>query len=140
MAEIKKLGKLNAQLLEHEFGKLATDEVVVTDERMAHIVSRHPEDVALFRQYARETVEQPDLIIKDEKNADTVFMVRRLAETNLNVVVRLSLETDEDGRKNSVMTFYRIRSKNLQKLMRRHKMLYKRESLCYNESTIKTDI
>lgn len=40
-------------------------------------------------------------------------MVKKLPDTNLNVVVRVVLETDEIGWKNSVMTFYRIREKNL---------------------------
>ena len=32
MAEIKILGRLNTQPLEAEFGKLKTDEIVLTDE------------------------------------------------------------------------------------------------------------
>lgn len=127
MAELKKLGKLNAQLLESEFGKLSTDEIIVTDERIKHIALRHPEDMTLFLQYASSAVEHPDFIVKDEKNSHTVFMILQLPETNLNVVVKLNLEIDHDGLKNSVMTFYRIRHKNLQKLMRKNKVLYKKE-------------
>ena len=41
---------------------------------------------------------------------------KKLPDTNLNVVVRVVLETDEIGWKNSVMTFYRIREKNLKKI------------------------
>lgn len=44
-------------------------------------------------------------------------MVKKLENTNLNVIVRVALETDENDYKNSIMTFYRIRNKNLQKLM-----------------------
>ena len=54
-------------------------------------------------------------------------MVKRLPETNLNVVVRLALETDEKGLKNSVMTFYRIRNSNLKKLRKKNKILYIQE-------------
>ena len=43
-------------------------------------------------------------------------MIKKLPGTNLNVVVRVVLETDEDGLKNSVMTFYMIRERNLRKL------------------------
>jgi len=46
-------------------------------------------------------------------------MVKKLPDTNLNVVVRVVLETDEIGWKNSVMTFYRIREKNLKKLIKK---------------------
>ena len=55
------------------------------------------------------------------------FMIKKLPGTNLNVVVRVVLETDEDGLKNSVMTFYRIRERNLRKLEEKNKLLYKRE-------------
>ena len=54
-------------------------------------------------------------------------MVKKLPETNLNVVVRVVLETDSSKLKNSVMTFYRIREKNLQKLIEKNGILSKRE-------------
>ena len=66
------------------------------------------------------------LIIKDCKNKGTVYMVKKLENTNLNVIVRVALETDENDYKNSIMTFYRIRNKNLQKLMEKNKLLYEK--------------
>ena len=59
-------------------------------------------------------------MLKDEKNTATVFMIKRLPETNLNVIIRVALDTDKDGLKNSVMTFYRLRNKNLEKMTKRH--------------------
>lgn len=125
--EIISLGKLNVQLLEAEFGKLKTNEIVITNERIHHIRVRHPNDLPFFEQYGTETVENPDMIIKDCKNEGTVFMVKRLRNTNLNTVVRLALNADEENLKNSVMTFYRIRDKNLIKLEKNNKPLYKKE-------------
>ena len=69
----------------------------------------------------------PDLIIRDSKHIGTVFAVKKLPDTNLNVVVRLVLETDEEGFKNSVMTFYRLRERNLKKLLEKNQLLYTRE-------------
>ena len=85
------------------------------------------EDYDLFEQYGEASVTSPDLIIKDIKNVGTVFMVKKLPETNLNVVVRVVLETDDSKLKNSVMTFYRIREKNLRKLIDKNGLLYKKE-------------
>lgn len=127
MAEITKLGKIDTQPLEQEFGKLKTDEIIVTNERLEHIKTRHPEDYSLFEKYGAKTVESPDLIIKDFKNENTIFMVKSLDDTNLNVVAKLILDTDETDYKNSVMTFYRIRNKNLVKLEKKNKTLYKKE-------------
>lgn len=127
VTEIQNLGKINTKVLEKEFGKIQTDEIIVTNERIDHIKERHPEDYDLFEKYGRESVSAPDLIIKDIKNKGTVFMVKKLPETNLNVVVRVVLETDDSKLKNSVMTFYRIRERNLKKLIEKNGMLYKKE-------------
>ena len=127
VTEIRNLGKINIEVLEKEFGKIQTDEIIVTNERIDHIKERHPEDYDLFEKYGVESVSSPDLIIKDIKHQGTVFMVKKLPETNLNVVVRVVLETDDSKLKNSVMTFYRIREKNLKKLIEKNGMLYKKE-------------
>lgn len=127
VTEIRNLGKINTEILQKEFGKIRTDEIIVTNERIDHIKERHPEDYDLFEKYGKECVSSPDLIVKDIKHQGTVFMVKKLPETNLNVVVRVVLETDDGKLKNSVMTFYRIREKNLKKLIEKNGMLYKKE-------------
>ena len=127
MTEIQSLGKIDTKVLEKEFGKIQTDEIIVTNERIDHIKERHPEDYALFEEYGKESVTSPDLIIKDIKHEGTVFMVKQLPDTNLNVVVRVVLEKDDSKLKNSVMTFYRIRERNLKKLIEKNGLLYKKE-------------
>lgn len=121
------LGKLKTAPLEARFGPLQTDELILMEEREAHICHRHPEDFDLFASYGPSAALDPDLILADAKNEGTVFMIRRLPETNLNVVVRVALERDTEGFKNSIMTFYRIRDRNLEKLMKRNEILYRRE-------------
>ena len=127
MAELISLGKINIEVLKSEFGILQTDEIIVTDERIDHIKNRHPEDYSLFTIYGASSVSDPDFVIKDEKNRGTVFMVKKLPDTNLNVVVRVVLESDDMKLKNSVMTFYRLRDKNLKKLIAKNALLYKKE-------------
>lgn len=127
MLEIQSLGTINTKVLEKEFGKIRTDEIIVTNERMEHIKMRHPEDYDLFEKYGKKSVSDPDFMIKDCKNKGTVFMIKKLPETNLNVVVRVVLETDDSKLKNSVMTFYRIRERNLKKLIEKNELLYKKE-------------
>ena len=127
MVGIRSLGNINTSILEKEFGKLQTSEIVVTKERIAHIRERHPNDYELFEKHSVECVQNPDYVIKDNKNVGTVFMVKKLPDTNLNVVSRLALDTDESGLKNSVMTFYRIRERNLKKMIKKNTLLYKKE-------------
>ena len=125
--ELTVLGNLDPSPLISTFGHLQTTEVVVTDERIAHIKERHPEDYLLFEQYGRESILSPDILIQDIKNVGTVFAVKKLPDTNLNVVLRLVLDTETPDFKNSVMTFYRIREKNLKKLMEKNPVLYIKE-------------
>lgn len=127
MTEVLSLGKINTEVLEKEFGKIQTDEIIVTNERLDHIRERHPEDYDLFKKYGKASVVYPDMVIIDKKHNGTVFMVKKLPDTNLNVVVRVVLETDDSKLKNSIMTFYRIREKNLKKLIEKNRLLYKKE-------------
>lgn len=127
MVEMRFVGNINTSILEKEFGRLQTNEIIVTNERIDHIKERHLSDYGLFEEYGRECVQNPDYIIKDNKNKGTVFMVKKLPDTNLNVVSRLALDTDENGLINSVMTFYRIRERNLKRMLEKNKLLYKKE-------------
>ena len=47
-------------------------------------------------------------------------MFKKLPDTNLNVVVRVVFETDNSKLKNSIMTVYRIRERNLKKLIEKN--------------------
>lgn len=133
MALILSLGKIDLSLLKDEFGKIQTDEIIITEERINHIKMRHPEDYNLFNIYGAICVKDPDYIIKDGKHDGTIFMVKKLEDTNLNVVVRIALETDEKGIMNSVMTFYRIRERNLIKLIRKNSSLTDKDALLYKK-------
>ena len=121
------LGHIDPAPLTAFFGKIQTTEVVITEERIAHIQERHPEDYLLFEKYGVAALQAPDMLVCDEKHAGTVFVIKRLPDTNLNVVLRLVLETDRPDYKNSVMTFYRLREKNLKKLLEKNRLLYSRE-------------
>ncbi len=125
--EITNLGKINKTLMEKEFGELQTDDIIITNERIKHIQQHHPEDYEFFKKFGVDSVTDPDLIIKDLSNKGTVFMVKKLPDTNLNVIVRLALGTDKPGLKNSIMTFYRIRERNLKKMIEKNSLLYKKE-------------
>lgn len=127
MKNIYCLGKINKCLLQKEFGHILTDEIIVTDERIDHIKMRHPEDYDLFEAYGIIALETPDIILKDEKHQGTVFFIKSIEDTNLNVVVRLVLSGENIEYKNSVMTFYRIRNRNLIKLEQKNKVIYKKE-------------
>lgn len=133
VAAIRSLGKIKENIITKEFGQIQTDEIIVTEERKEHIKERHPEDFELFEKYGGKTVSDPDYIIRDGKHEGTVFMVMKLPNTNLNVVVRVALESDRSGLKNSVMTFYRIRERNLKKLIEKSAALLGKDAVLYKK-------
>ena len=126
--EYKNIGRLsNIEFLESEFGILATDELILTDERDAHIKQRHDQYYILFCQCVREVIRMPDMILKDSKNQNTVFCIKYIEETHLNIVVRLSLEVEGADRKNSVITSYQLGAKTLKRLIKNNKTLYNKD-------------
>ncbi len=87
MTDYVVLDKLKTQVLKSEFGKIKTDEIIITGERLNHIKTRHPQDFELFKEYGANAVTNPDLIIKYCKNDEIVFMVKKLDSTNLEIVL-----------------------------------------------------
>lgn len=121
------VGKINKDIFEKEFGKIESTNVVLTDERKQHIKDRHIDDYILFEKYNKEILENPDIVLKDNKNENTAFMIKHIEQTNMNIVIKLAVSEDEKHPENSIMTAYRIRDKNVNKLEKNNKMLYKRE-------------
>lgn len=117
---------LDADILEKYFGRLQTDVVILTNERIEHVKRNHPEDYEKYVKSIVSVIVDPDEILKDSANEGTALYIKRLSELNLNVVVRLALNTDETNKKNSVITFYRIRDKNLKKLEENNQTIYKK--------------
>ena len=62
----------------------------------------------------------------DEKHENTIFVIKHIRETNMNIVIKLAVSEDKRHPKNSVMTAYRLREKNAKKLEKKNKILYKK--------------
>ena len=129
MVEYVVIGNLDPKYFEKEFGPLKTTEVIVTYERIEHLLARHACDVSWFEEYAVSAIEDPDFILEDSEHKNTVLMIKCLENTNMNVAVRLALEEENDEKhsKNSIMTFYRLRNSNLKKYKNSKKTIYKKE-------------
>ena len=117
--DIKKFKKISEEIL--------TDEVILTSERFKHIIERHKEDFELYFKNIKDVLEKPDIILEDLKNENTAMMIKHIEETNLNIIIKLVIEQDEVHTKNSIMTFYRVRDKNVRRLQEKNKIIYKKE-------------
>ena len=126
MEEKINIGKLDINRYKKYFN-VVTDEVIITLERIEHILEEHKEDFEKFFNYVQTIIEHPDYILKDYKNENTAMVIKHVEETNVNVIVRLAVGNDKKHTKNSIITMYRIRDKNLVKLMKKNKCIYKSE-------------
>ena len=124
-----KIGKLDKKILEDNFLSIAEEEVIFTFERYKHVERNHKEDLELYQSRLKEIIEKPDYIVQDIKHNNTIMIIKKMKKENMNVnvIVRLILGKDIKKRKNSIMTFYRVRNKNLKKLIKKNKIIYKRK-------------
>ena len=121
------IGKLNKNIIGEYANKLTTYDVVLTEEREKHILKQHKEDYEIIISNINKTILNPEEVLKDSKNKDTLFFINNLEKNNLNVVVKLSTTHNKEHPKNSIMTAWIIRNRNLIKLREKNRTIYKRE-------------
>lgn len=116
---------------------ITTDEVILTPERVQHIEDHHPGHFEIVKPYLKTALDAPDYILQD-KNPNTGLILKEIEteEMRMQVVLRVHTSADEPGFKNSIISAWKIRDREYRRLLRNKKILYKRELLCYNKSTI----
>ncbi len=119
------IGKLDRRKLGKYQDKIITEEVVLTEERIKHIKEHHPGDYETIIKHIKEIIRKPKEILDDLKNKDTIFFIGKVEKNHLNVVVKLNTTNSDKNPKNSVMTAWIIREKNLIKLREKHCVIYK---------------
>lgn len=122
------IGALDQRIYSVISDAIRTDEVIITEERIAHILERHPNDFERYSGYLREVIEKPDYILKANK-PNTAFILKEIinSDERFQVILRLAVSTDPEGYKNSVITFFKVEEKRYLRYLRTKKILYKAE-------------
>lgn len=109
---------------------IVTDEVILTEERIAHIKEHHPNDYERYGHFIKQMLEEPDYII-DSELPNTAFVLKEFKEDakQFRLILRLHTSTDEAGHKNSVITFQYVKAKEYRRLVKNKNVLYKRPNL-----------
>ena len=125
---VRKVGNLDIKKYHVVTDQIRTDEVIITDERIQHIKDRHPNDFERYAQYITRIVENPDYILEANK-PNTAFLLKEFLEDGerFQLIVRLAVEGDAPGYKNSVITFLKVEEKRYRRYLRTKKILYKSE-------------
>ena len=67
------IGKLNLEIYKCVTDDIVTDEVIITDEQIAHIKERHPTVYERYGKYLTEIIENPDYILEANKLIQRLF-------------------------------------------------------------------
>lgn len=118
--------KNTKQILEKEFGKINSNKVILRNERLEHIKERHPEVVDIITNNIKTIIEDPDYILKDYKNKNTIWHIKNINDENINIVIKLSVTNDLGSKnyKNSIITAYKLSEKQKKRYMKKAKVLF----------------
>lgn len=109
--KVKYIGKLNLTNLGKYEQKAITDEVVLTDERLKeHILIKHLNEYEQLKPYLKNIVENPDVILDDNRNENTIILLKKVPEIQKNgrVVIKIAVAEDEKHPKNSIITLMKL--------------------------------
>lgn len=120
--EYIEIGKINIEILK-KYYELKTDRLILTKERIEHINKRHNNDYELYGKYMLDIIENPDYILEDIENIDTVLYLKTIEELNLQMVIKL--QTENVGNKaNTVLTFWHMRKRSYNQIIRKNKKIF----------------
>lgn len=126
--EVHVVGRINIEIYKCITVDIVSDEVIITDNQIQHIMDRHPNSYERFSSYFKEIIEDPDYIIEANKPYTALVLKEIKAENEeFKMVLRLATSKDMPGYKNSIITFMRINEKEWKRLLRNKKVLYKKE-------------
>ena len=125
--KLRFIGKIDKNKIGEYANKITTEDIVLTDERKGHILEDHKSDYETIMKNIDRVVLNPNEVLEDAKNKDTLFFIDKLEKNNLNVIVKLNTTNNEEHPQNSIMTAWIIRDRNLKKLEEKNKTIYKKE-------------
>lgn len=127
--DVHTVGKIDRNIYKCITDDIVTDEVIITDNQIQHILDRHSDAYEKVIDYLETAISNPDFIIED-KHADTGLVIKQIDLTNkqhTQIVLRICTSKDEPGYKNSVISCWEISERRLQNYLRNKKILYRRE-------------
>ena len=127
-SDVSYIGKINRNLFTVISDKIITDEVIITDERIKHIIDRRGQ--AFFDKYCSyfsEIISKPDYIFKDERK-HTALVCKSVIDkgATINLVIWLAVEGDNYEFKNSIITAIKENNRRFNQRIRNGDLIYKR--------------
>lgn len=111
MKEYTIIGKIDINKIGKYKDGIITDEVILTNERLYnHILVYHKREYEILKDYIIDIIEKPDFIIEDNKNENTLILMKRIHKLKENgrVVIKLAMINDRMHSKNSIITMMKL--------------------------------
>ena len=126
------VGKINPDFFRAIAADITTDQVIITEERIAHS-NLHSKAFAKYGSYIPNVLADPDFAFRD-KRPNTVVLIKRIEIGNksLELVLRLHVSTDHPEYQNSIISFWDISEARRKNYERNKEIVYKKEAICYN--------
>ena len=116
MQEYINIGKIDKNKIGIYKYKIVTDILILTYERLNnHILKYHNEEYNQVKDYLKEIIENPDIILKEYKQEDTLIYLKHIKQIDKKVRVVIKLATNKKEKiynKNSIITIMRQRDKS----------------------------
>lgn len=127
--QVHSVGKIDRDIYKCITADIVTDEVIITDNQIQHILDRHPDAYETAMKEMRTAIESPDYIIADDKHNNTGLVIKKfkMKGDNLQLVLRICTHKDEPCYKNSVISCWEISEKRLENYLKNKRVLYKKE-------------
>lgn len=122
------IGKINKDIYKCITEDIVTEEVIITDERIRHIMDRHPNDYERYCKFLEKVISAPDYIIESNKFGTALLLKEMTDEAGqqFKTILRLHTSKDNPDFKNSIITFMKINEKEWARLLKNKTILYKR--------------
>ena len=126
-SEVHFVGKIDKNIYKCITDDITTDEVIITERQVRHIIDRRGE--AFYNKYGdkfSEIIKDPDYIFKDDNNTALVCKGFLSDGKYVNLVLRLVVSSDKPEYKNSIITAIGEGKKRFEQRLRNNDALYKK--------------
>ncbi len=123
------IGKLNREIYRCITDDISSEEVIITDERIRHIIERRGADFwEKYKQYFPFILSDPDYIFPDNR-VHTAIVCKAIeeAEGTINLVLRVAVEGENPSYHNSILTAIRENKRRFAQRLRNHIPIYKKD-------------